>query len=767
VKIDTEAANDENRFRIDGGTHELLMGGSRPVALAPVKDPFRAACTGVPAVLRGFQETKMPTSRSELDLGFRRLPMADAEDRHAKAPDAPPGHSEADRYEVLFALPKAISGHTDLCSLCRGLLPSLRRVVQFDYLGLILYDSMGNVMRRQGLRAADLAAVEAFSQFPMDQDPAAWVWRHQKPLLISSIADEKRWPEYIALGLRMDLCSLSLVPLTVGERRVGVLGFGGRTVCEPSLAELAFLERVASEFAVTVDAFLMQQMVVRERDRLRVLFDITNALVSKLSREDLFTAISEQLSKVIAHDFAVLTLLEKENGKIHVHALHFTSDARLPIDYLSVRPDGLPASEAIASGRPVIVNEPDLERFPSQGYKDLVQAGAGAICSLPLTTSNGAIGALDLGRLTRTPFTDEDINLGSQVARQIAIALENSLAYRELAERRDKVATEKLYLEDEIRYDQNIGNMVGESGSFRSLLKTVQIVAPTDATVLILGETGSGKELVARAVHERSTRRTQNFVKLNCAAIPATLLESELFGHEKGAFTGAIAQKIGRFELAHQGTLFLDEVGEIPLELQSKLLRAVQEQEFERLGSNRTIRVDVRLIAATNRDLKAMVDEHKFRSDLYYRLHVFPIRVPSLRERREDIPLLVRYFSERYASRMNRHIDSIPSADIEALTRYDWPGNIRELQNVIERSVILTQGRILTIAMPEVPATTGISEGRGAEMALAIERQRILRALKEAKGVLGGPKGAAACLGFKRTTLQARMKKLKIGREYN
>ena len=675
-------------------------------------------------------------------------------------------HSDADIHQALFDLAKAISGHNDLDSLCRGLAQSLRRVVEFEYLGVMLYDSVRNVMGRHALTAVDSIAIEALPPLPMDEDPAAWVWCNQETLIISSIADERRWPEYIALCHRRDFSSLSLVPLTVGERRVGVLGFGGRAVYQPGLGELAFLERVASEFAVAVDAFLMQQLVVRERDRLRVLFDITNALVSKLSREDLFTAISEQLSKVIAHDFAVLTLLEKETSKIHVHALHFTGDARLPIDYLSVQSDGLPASEAIVSGKPVIVNEPDPERFPSQGYKDLVQAGAGAICSLPLTTSNGTIGALDMVRLTRSPFTDDDVNLGSQVARQVAIALENSLAYRELADMRDKVATEKLYLEDEIRYDQNVGNMVGESPSFRSLLRTVQVVAPTDATVLILGETGSGKELVARAVHEGSSRRTQSFVKLNCAAIPATLLESELFGHERGAFTGAIAPKIGRFELAHQGTLFLDEVGEIPLELQSKLLRAVQEQEFERLGSNRTIRVDVRLIAATNRDLKAMVDEHKFRSDLYYRLHVFPIRVPSLRERREDIPRLVRYFSERYASRMNRAIDSIASADIEALTRYVWPGNIRELQNVIERSVILTQGNVLTIAMPECQTTPGTAGGRDSDMAPSMGRQRILQALKEAKGIVGGPNGAAASLGMKRTTLQSRMRKLKIDREY-
>jgi formate hydrogenlyase transcriptional activator len=675
--------------------------------------------------------------------------------------------SDAEIYEALFALAKSIAGHNDLEGLCRGLAQSLQRVVGFEYLGLMLYDPVRNVMRLHALTATEPVTVEDSPPLPIDQDPVGWVWRTQKPLVISTLSGETRWPESVERARRRGLCSLFLVPLSSGERRVGVLGFGARSVYEPAPAELSFLERVASEFAVTVDSFLMQQTIVRERDRLQVLFDITNALVSKLSREDLLSAISEQLSKVIAHDFAALTLLEKGRAELQVHELHFTNKARLPIGRISVRLEGLPASEAIASRRPVVMSEPDVDRFPSAFYKDLAGAGVRATCSLPLTTSNGMIGTLELGRLTCTAFTDEDVNLGNQVARQIAIAIENSLAYRELAEMRDKVVTEKLYLEDEIRFDQNIGNMVGDSAVFQSLLRTVQVVAPTDATVLILGETGSGKELIARAVHEWSDRRSRSFVKLNCAAIPATLLESELFGHERGAFTGAIAQKIGRFELAHQGTLFLDEVGEIPLELQSKLLRAVQEQEFERLGSNRTIRVDVRIIAATNRDLKAMVDDGKFRSDLYYRLHVFPILVPPLRERREDIPPLVRHFIQRYASRMNRVIDSIPTAAIEALTRYDWPGNIRELQNVIERSVILTQGPTLMIAMPEILSGNGTAQRNGSEMMLSAERERILRALKQSKGVVGGPNGAAARLGLKRTTLQSRIGKLNISRVYN
>ena len=321
---------------------------------------------------------------------------------------------------------------------------------------------------------------------------------------------------------------------------------------------------------------------------------------------------------------------------------------------------------------------------------------------------------------------------------------------------------------EEIRCAENLGNMVGESPGFQEVLKAIQVVGPTDSAVLIQGETGTGKELVAHAIHDQSRRSQRSFVEVNCAAIPATLLESELFGHEKGAFTGAIAQKVGRFELAHQGTLFLDEIGEIPLELQPKLLRVLQQQEFERLGSNRTLRVDVRIIAATNRHLQQMVEDGKFRSDLYYRLNVFPLTVPPLRERREDIELLIRFFTQRYARKLNRTIEEIPAPALEALIRYDWPGNIRELQNVIERSVILSPGPQLRIAMPEFNSQLApvVLVGRASDGSEEVERARILQALKEARGQIGGPDGAAARMGLKRTTLQSRMKKYNIARQY-
>jgi formate hydrogenlyase transcriptional activator len=355
------------------------------------------------------------------------------------------------------------------------------------------------------------------------------------------------------------------------------------------------------------------------------------------------------------------------------------------------------------------------------------------------------------------------VELLTQVAQQIAIAVENGLAYREIADLKEKLRKEKLYLEEEIKTEYDFEDIIGNSAALKRVLKQVEIVAPTDSTVLILGETGTGKELLARAIHDRSSRRERTMVKLNCAAIPTGLLESELFGHERGAFTGAIAQKVGRFELADGGTLFLDEVGDIPLELQSKLLRVLQEQEFERLGGTRTIKVNIRLLAATNRDLVHMVDGKEFRSDLYYRLNVFPLTIPALRDRREDIPSLVRYFAQKFARRMKKTIDSISTEGMAALSQYDWPGNVRELENVIERATILSQGGELQLALEKVSPKSTL-DSHPVSTLEAAERAHIMRALQAANWIIGGPQGAAAKLGMKRTTLQSRMQKLSIVR---
>jgi formate hydrogenlyase transcriptional activator len=678
----------------------------------------------------------------------------------------PVGASPSEIYEAVLSLSRSIAGRTDLEALLSGVRESLRRIVSFDHLGLILHDPDSSTMQGHILNEPGAPVITSL-RMPVEADPAGWVWLNQQPLILSNLDAESRWPEFTSRArAEFGLSTLILVPLTAGDNRLGAFGFSSVAPYEPGTAEMEFLERVATEFAVAVEGFLARQAAVRERDRLRTLFDITNALVSKLAPDELFSAIGAQLSKLIRHDYSMLTV-SNSGSELDLYALHSTGLPVIDVPKGPFDPSGMPAAEVLATGKPVVAYATDIARYPSPIFGKFVAQGFRSVCSVPLVAPNRTIGTLALCRMTEDTWSGDDIAFLVQVANQIAIAVENSLSYRELAEMKERLATEKLYLEDEIRLDHNNGNMVGQGLAFQSILKSVQIVAPTDSTVLILGETGTGKELVARAVHELSPRRKGSFVKVNCAAIPASLLESELFGHEKGSFTGAVTQKTGRFELAHKGTLFLDEIGELPLELQPKLLRAIQDQEFERVGGTRTIRTDVRFVAATNRDLKAMVDENQFRADLYYRLHVFPLSVPPLRERREDIPLLTRYFVQKHAQRMGRPIDEIPTSAMEALTRYDWPGNIRELQNVLERSVILTHGNALQIAMPDLGQTgSSVLSPRGSKVSQATERQAIIKALEDAKGQVGGPDGAAARLGMKRTTLQSRMRKLNIARQY-
>src|SRR3989454_7371127 len=429
-------------------------------------------------------------------------------------------------------------------------------------------------------------------------------------------------------------------------------------------------------------------------------------------------------------------------------------------------PENDPGRRAFETMKPMVATVDEIG-WPGggEGYRIAAAEGVKSACFIPLVNRGRALGDLMIVRKTEGTFTAADVDFLSQAAGQIAIAIENALAYRESAELKDKLAQEKLYLEEEIRSEMNFAEIVGKSSALRKVLKQVETVATTDSTVLIYGETGAGKELIARAIHDLSMRKSKAFVKLNCAAIPAGLLESELFGHERGAFTGAVAQRIGRFEVANRGTVFLDEVGEIPLDLQTKVLRVLQEREFERLGSSRTLRTDARLIAATNRDLSAMVDEQKFRADLFYRLNVFPVHVPPLHERPEDIPLLVRHFVEHYARRMNRAIETIPSGAMETLTRYRWPGNIRELQNLIERAVILSPGPVLRVPLGDLELRVAAGQHNGKPQTLEeAERGHIVATLTDTKWVVAGARGAAARLGMNRSTLQFRMKKLGIVR---
>jgi formate hydrogenlyase transcriptional activator len=668
-------------------------------------------------------------------------------------------------HQVVFELTKSLSGHSDLKSLCSSLAMALRKAIDFEGLALILVNPRTNCLHAYIGYSQDGTEGEAQVVESWEDGPAGWVWREQKTLVVPNIDKETRWQPFKRHMQEDRVRSFCLLPLSVAGQRFGMLGIGRRMEYVPTAEELKYLERIVSELAVTVNVIVVQEQLFQERDRLRVIHEISNALISKLSIEELFPSISSQLQKIIPHEMASIGLYEKGCRELQHFALHFAGEQMLDMPSSPVPVDGTHLEPVLDEGKVLLLS---IEQgFPNLPHTQrMIDAGFTKGCVVPLITPNGIIGALALAQREGQGFSKEETELLREVAAPIAIAVDNSLAYRQLRELKDRLASEKVYLEDEIRLDQNFGNMIGESPSFKAVLHSLQIVAPTDSTVLIEGETGTGKELVARAIHEASSRRQRSFVKINCAAIPSGLLESELFGHEKGAFTGAVAQKIGRFEMANQGTLFMDEIGEVPLELQTKLLRAIQEQEFERLGSNRTIRVNVRIIAATNRNLKAVVEENKFRSDLYYRLHVFPIQVPPLRERKEDIPLLVRFFTQKYAQRMNRSINAIPKKTLQALSEYHWPGNIRELQNVIERSVILTEGHELKVPPGDIlriPAAMNFSLSGRASL---FNREQILQALEKCRGIVGGPQGAAARLGMKRTTLQSYMKRLNISRHF-
>jgi formate hydrogenlyase transcriptional activator len=497
----------------------------------------------------------------------------------------------------------------------------------------------------------------------------------------------------------------------------------------------------------------------RESDRLKLLLDMTTTLVSTLECRDLLRTVSASIRQVMHCDFVGVWLPDVERVHLRQLAMDFPEgrgfakeDALQPIE-------GSVIGAVFETGKPVVLDLISEQLSPRVSTAVRAEAIESA-CALPLISRDRTLGVLTLGSRVENSISPEGVDFLMRAAGQVAIAIENRLAYREVAELKDKLAQEKLYLEDEIRGEIDFEGIVGQSSALRHVLTLVETVAPSDSTVLLLGETGTGKELIARAIHDRSRRKARTLVKLNCAAIPTGLLESELFGHERGAFTGAIAQKIGRLELADQGTLFLDEVGDIPIEIQPKLLRALQEREFERLGSNRTKKVDVRLVAATNRDLEKMMGNREFRSDLYYRLNVFPIRIPPLRERPGDIPLLVRYFTQKYGRRMQRQIESIPTAAMRKLSSWHWPGNIRELENFIERSVILTRGTALQAPISEL-SNTGRTVPAMDEHE-ANERDQIVRILKITNGRVAGPDGAAARMDIKRTTLISRMKKLGI-----
>ena len=706
-------------------------------------------------------------------------------------PPASPLEHSGRQIEALLEVTEVIAQQRDLQALFHELAERLHVVLQFDFLALVLHNPAKNTMRLHTLVTHGPRQADKTSEYPVEAMPSGWVWQTQEVFVTLNASEDTRYPEFMRKLREEGVHSAAIVPLTTAQHRLGAVAFGRYAAQGISEVEVDFMKRVAAQVAVAVDnainfeaAEAYQMQLARERDRLKVLLEINNLLVSTRDVTALFKGIVSSLKSVVQHDYTSLALLDQVTGLLKIHPLDVPMPTAIPTTEISIPLEGSPAGQAITTSEVLVARTSEIDSFSPDVTKFFKEQGVQVICCVPLITHTRTFGTINFASRDSKAFSTPDVQLLKQVAAQVAIALENALAFRQIDELKDKLAVEKLYLEEEIRSEFNFEEIIGDSTALRRALAQVELAAPAGTTVLILGETGTGKELIARAIHNLSSRRERTFVKVNCAAIPAGLLESELFGHERGAFTGALAQKIGRFEFADGGTLFLDEVGDLPLELQPKLLRVLQEQEFERLGGNRTLHVDVRVVAATNSELVQLVAEKKFRSDLYYRLNVFPIQLPPLRERPEDVPLLVRYFVQKFSRRQNKTVEYIPADVMDALIHYPWPGNIRELENLIERAVLLSPGRELRVPVAELKA---LSQGGSSSMGIAdnlglalpmppgssshsivsleeADRQHILRALRQTEWRIAGPHGAANLLGLKRTTLQARMRKLGIKR---
>ena len=678
------------------------------------------------------------------------------------------GGIPAEGYATLLEVVKSIASHQTLPELFQDLSRRLHTVLNFTYLSLLLHDPVRNVMRMHTRESVQPGTLQAGMEFSMEESPSAWVWQHQQAMVVNDVERELESPRVVSMLLKNGVQSFCSLPLTTPRRRLGALNFGNqeKNAYRPDALEIPKL--VAAQVAIAVenslnyhDAQTFEKEVVRERDRLKLLLHVNNAVVSNLALSELFRAIPSSVRTAMQCHAACLSLPDSARSNLRVHGLDFPDSRGFMREEMQIPITNSSPGTAFRTGRPVVFGTAPSTLDPMALHINAAE-GFQSGCFLPIQRRERTLGVLHLLDRREDKFSENDVEFLSQVANQVAIALENAIEYREMSEARERLAEERLYLRDEIRTDRYFEEILGESSGLRKVLRQVETVAPTDTTVLIQGETGTGKELIARAIHNLSSRRDQIFVKLNCAAIPLGLLESELFGHEKGAFTGAISRKISRFELAHKGTLFLDEIGDIPPELQPKLLRVLQEQEFERLGGTQSIRT-VRLIAATNQNLAKMVEDRQFRADLYYRINVFPIAIPALRQRREDIPILVRYFVAKYAQALNRKIERIPTEVMKALTGYGWPGNIRELQNFVERAVILSNGRVLNAPLSELKQPK--SPGNDRPTLKEVEREHIMQVLRETQWILGGDDGAAARLGIPRTTLIYRMRRLGIPRQ--
>jgi formate hydrogenlyase transcriptional activator len=664
--------------------------------------------------------------------------------------------SERARYRLLLEITDRVARAKSLPDAFKELAPPVLDLTGGELLNLALYDPRRNCMLNQYWKKNQESG--EFDSSPVEEAATGWAWKHQEPIAIPDTEREQRFPGCVPVLLNQGVRSYTVLPMSTASSRFGALGVGKRVPEVLGGEDVEFLSRVALMGALALE----KEKAQRAFEEQQSLVAISRELSSSLDLEKLLPAILSSLRGIARYDRAVLSLLDEEGQNVY-HYGDVLEWEPLVNHGTMVPVEQSLSAQAIQTRNVAFFSARDLRDMKVPLTQAMYEIGIRSVCSVPLIAGDRTWGALNTSSLADNAFGSPEVEYLQQVANQVAAAVQNAHAYREIAQLKDRLAQEKRYLEYEIRSANRTDDIVGSSPALKRVLDYAAIVADTDSTVLITGETGTGKERIARLIHGMSRRKDRNFIKVNCAAIPTGLLESELFGHEKGAFTGAISQKLGRLELADKGTLLLDEIGEIPLELQPKLLRVLQDQEFERLGGTKTIHVDVRLISATNRDLVRAVEEKEFRSDLFYRLHVFPLHLPALRDRREDIPMLIHHFVEKCAARLHRPIEIIPDEAVQAMMQWRWPGNIRELENFVERSVILSEGNRLTPPLGELRAGT-LPPADSDSTLRDKEREHIIAILRQTRGTLSGPAGAAARLGLKRTTLQYKMQRLGISR---